>query len=53
MPASYSYWCWQHATTVLFGILSHCVLDISIGAEDCNSNFVQNDENMVVKYFDA
>ena len=32
---------------VLFGILSHCVLDISIGAEDCNSNFVQNDENMV------
>ena len=34
--------------TVLFGILSHCVLDISIGAEDCNSNFVQNDENMVV-----
>gem|GEM_PF-4317621 len=34
--------------TVLFGILSHCVLDISIGAKDCNSNFVQNDENMVV-----
>ena len=34
--------------TVLFGILSHCVLDISIGAEDCNSNFIQNDENMVV-----
>ena len=34
--------------SVLFGILSHCVLDISIGAEDCNSNFVQNDENMVV-----
>jgi hypothetical protein len=34
--------------TVLFGILSHCVLDISIGAQDCNSNFVQNDENMVV-----
>jgi len=34
--------------TVLFGILSHCVLDISIGAEDCNSDFVQNDENMVV-----
>jgi len=33
--------------TVLFGILSHCVLEISIGAEDCNSNFVQNDENMV------
>jgi len=33
--------------TVLFGILSHCLLEISIGAEDCNSNFVQNDENMV------
>lgn len=33
--------------SVLFGILSHCVLDISVGAEDCNSNFVQNDENMV------
>ncbi len=34
--------------TVLFGIFSHCVLDISIGVEDCDSNFVQNDENMVV-----
>jgi hypothetical protein len=33
--------------SVLFGILSHCVLDISVGAEDCNSNFVQNDRNMV------
>ncbi len=33
--------------TVLFGILSHCILEISIGAKDCNSNFVQNDENMV------
>jgi len=33
--------------SVLFGILSHCVLEISVGAEDCNSNFVQNDENMV------
>ncbi|MBT8243246.1 MAG: matrixin family metalloprotease [Nitrosopumilus sp.] len=33
--------------TVLFGILSHCILEISIGTEDCNSNFVQNDENMV------
>jgi len=33
--------------SVLYGILSHCVLDISIGAEDCNGNFVQNDENMV------
>lgn len=34
--------------SVLFGILSHCILDISVGAEDCNGNFVQNDENMVV-----
>ena len=34
--------------TVLFGILSHCILEISIGAEDCNANFIQNDENMVV-----
>lgn len=34
--------------SVLFGILSHCVLDISIGDEDCNGDFVQNDENMVV-----
>ena len=33
--------------TVLFGILSHCVLEISVGAKDCSSNFVQNDENMV------
>lgn len=33
--------------SVLFGILSHCVLDISIGDEDCNGDFVQNDENMV------
>ncbi|MBL7015192.1 MAG: matrixin family metalloprotease [Nitrosopumilus sp.] len=33
--------------SVLFGILTHCVLEISVGAEDCNSNFVQNDENMV------
>ena len=23
-------------------------MDISIGTQDCNSNFVQNDENMVV-----
>ena len=36
--------------SVLFGILSHCVLEISIGAEDCNSNFVQNDENIGSKY---
>lgn len=34
-------------STVLFGILSHCVLDISVGANDCNDNFVQDDENMV------
>lgn len=33
--------------SVLFGILSHCVLDISIGDNDCNGNFVQDDENMV------
>lgn len=33
--------------SVLFGILTHCVLEISIGAEDCTSNFVQNDENMM------
>jgi len=31
----------------LFGILSHCVLDISVGVKDCNGNFVQDDENMV------
>ena len=34
-------------TTVLYGILSDCILDISIGAEDCNGNFIQDDENMV------
>lgn len=34
-------------STVLFGILSHCVLDISVGTNDCNDNFVQDDENMV------
>ncbi len=33
--------------SVLFGILSHCVLVISIGNDDCNGNFVQDDENMV------
>jgi len=33
--------------SVLFGILSHCVLDISVGADDCNDNFIQDDENMV------
>ena len=32
---------------MLFGILNHCVLDISVGVEDCNGNFVQDDENMV------
>lgn len=34
--------------SVLFGILSHCILDISVGAEDCNGDFIQNDENMVI-----
>lgn len=34
-------------STVLFGILNHCTLDISIGTNDCNGNFVQDDENMV------
>jgi len=34
-------------STVLFGILSHCVLDISVGVNDCNGNFIQDDENMV------
>ena len=33
--------------SVLYGILNHCVLDISVGAEDCNGNFIQDDENMV------
>ncbi|WP_371504985.1 matrixin family metalloprotease [Nitrosopumilus adriaticus] len=33
--------------SVLFGMLSHCVLNISVGAVDCNDNFIQNDENMV------
>ncbi len=34
-------------SSVLFGILNHCVLDISVGADDCNGNFIQDDENMV------
>ena len=34
-------------STVLFGILSHCVLDISVGVNDCNGKFIQDDENMV------
>ena len=34
-------------SSVLFGILSNCVLVISVGVEDCNGNFVQDDENMV------
>ena len=34
-------------SSVLFGILSNCVLDISVGVKDCNGNFVQDDENMV------
>ena len=33
--------------SALFGILNHCVLDISLGDKDCSGNFVQNDENMV------
>ena len=33
--------------SVLYGILNHCILDISIGDEDCNGNFIQDDENMV------
>ena len=33
--------------SALFGILNHCVLDISVGNEDCSGNYVQNDENMV------
>lgn len=33
--------------SVLFGLLSHCILDISVGDEDCSGNYVQNDENMV------
>ena len=36
------------ATCSTARILSHRVLDISIGVEDCHGNFVQNDENMVV-----
>lgn len=33
--------------SALFGLLSHCILDISVGDEDCSGNYVQNDENMV------
>lgn len=33
--------------STLFGILNQCVLDISLGDEYCNGNYVQNDENMV------
>ena len=33
--------------SALFGVLNHCYLDISVGNEDCNGNYVQNDENMV------
>lgn len=33
--------------SALFGLLNHCVLDISVGDEDCNGHYVQNDENMV------
>ena len=31
----------------LFGVLNQCVLDISVGDEDCSGNYIQNDENMV------
>ena len=34
-------------SSVLFGILNHCVLEISVGVKDCNGNFVQDDKNMV------
>lgn len=34
-------------STVLFGIFSHCVLEISVGVNDCNGNFIQDDQNMV------
>lgn len=34
-------------STVLFGIFTHCILDISVGAKDCSGEFIQNDENMV------
>ncbi len=33
--------------TGILGIQNHCVLDISVGAKDCNSDFVQNDQDMV------
>lgn len=33
--------------SALFGVLNSCILDISVGNEDCNGNYVQNDENMV------
>ena len=33
--------------SMLFGILNQCVLDISVGDEDCSGKYVQNDENMV------
>jgi hypothetical protein len=33
--------------SALFGVLNHCILDISLGDEDCSGNYIQNDENMV------
>lgn len=33
--------------SMLFGIFNQCVLDISVGDEDCSGKYVQNDENMV------
>ena len=33
--------------SMLFGILNQCVLDISVGDEDCSGKYIQNDKNMV------
>ena len=33
--------------TSMFGVADHCTLDISVGNNDCNDNFIQSDENMV------
>ncbi len=33
-------------TSFSYESANHCVLDISLGTNDCNSNFLQNDENM-------
>ena len=34
--------------SILLGTLSQCILDISVGDEDCNGNYIQNDESMVI-----